>query len=494
MAALGLESYRFSIAWPRVQPTGAGRVNAARARLLPPAGRGPARARDRADRDALPLGPAAGAAGRRRLGGARHRRSASPSTRRSWPTSSATWSRSWITHNEPWVVAFLGHADGTKAPGIRDWPTALRVVAPPAALARAGAAGAARAAGRAGAGRDRAEPVARSTPRRRRRGRPRRRAADGRPPEPLVPGPGAARQLPGRHARALRAALYGPLGRRSATATCDVIARADRLPRRQLLQPAARRRRARRRCRCRPASAAPPPPTTAMGWEVDPDGLHELLMRLRRDYGAAADLHHRERRRLRRRRRRSTAASRTRERVAYLRGHLAALARAVADGVDVRRYCVWSLLDNFEWEHGYDKRFGIVHVDYATQARVPKRSALWYRDFIARVRDGRRKLMARLAFEGVTKVFADGTEAVDATSTSTIARRRASRSSSARRARASRPRCGWSPGSRTPRRARSASATAWSTTSRPRTATSRWSSRATRSIRTWTWRATWASR
>jgi beta-glucosidase len=56
----------------------------------------------------------------------------------------------------------------------------------------------------------------------------------------------------------------------------------------------------------------------------------------------------------------------------------------------VRRYCVWSLLDNFEWELGYDKRFGIVHVDFDTQARVPKRSALWYRDFIARVRAGER--------------------------------------------------------------------------------------------------------
>ena len=74
------------------------------------------------------------------------------------------------------------------------------------------------------------------------------------------------------------------------------------------------------------------------------------------------------------------------ERTAYLQGHLAAVARAVADGVDVRRYCVWSLLDNFEWEEGYDKRFGIVHVDFDTQVRVPKRSALWYRDFIARVR------------------------------------------------------------------------------------------------------------
>ena len=56
-------------------------------------------------------------------------------------------------------------------------------------------------------------------------------------------------------------------------------------------------------------------------------------------------------------------------RVAFLQDHLEALRRAVADGVDVRRYHAWSLLDNFEWEHGYDKRFGIVRVDYATQER-----------------------------------------------------------------------------------------------------------------------------
>jgi beta-glucosidase len=56
---------------------------------------------------------------------------------------------------------------------------------------------------------------------------------------------------------------------------------------------------------------------------------------------------------------------------------------AIADGVDVRRYFVWSLLDNFERENGYAARFGIVHVDYETQRRVPKRSGLWYRDHIA---------------------------------------------------------------------------------------------------------------
>ena len=75
-------------------------------------------------------------------------------------------------------------------------------------------------------------------------------------------------------------------------------------------------------------------------------------------------------------------------RVAYISDHLDALRRAVADGVDVRRYHAWSLLDNFEWEHGYDKRFGIVRVDYATQERIPKRSALWYRDHIRAARGG----------------------------------------------------------------------------------------------------------
>ena len=56
--------------------------------------------------------------------------------------------------------------------------------------------------------------------------------------------------------------------------------------------------------------------------------------------------------------------------------------RAIADGADVRGYFLWSLLDNFEWAHGYTKRFGIVHVDYATQVRTAKDSAHWYADVI----------------------------------------------------------------------------------------------------------------
>jgi beta-glucosidase len=76
------------------------------------------------------------------------------------------------------------------------------------------------------------------------------------------------------------------------------------------------------------------------------------------------------------------------ERTEYLQNHLEAIRTALSEGIDVQRYCLWSLLDNFEWEHGYGKRFGIVYVDYETQRRVPKRSGLWYRDYIQGARNG----------------------------------------------------------------------------------------------------------
>jgi beta-glucosidase len=69
---------------------------------------------------------------------------------------------------------------------------------------------------------------------------------------------------------------------------------------------------------------------------------------------------------------------------AYLDAHLRAARAAIDAGVDLRGYFQWSLLDNFEWSHGYGMRFGMVHVDYETLVRTPKDSALWYRDVIAR--------------------------------------------------------------------------------------------------------------
>jgi beta-glucosidase len=74
------------------------------------------------------------------------------------------------------------------------------------------------------------------------------------------------------------------------------------------------------------------------------------------------------------------------DRTEYLRRHVDAVAKAVQQGADVRGYFAWSLLDNFEWAFGYDKRFGIVRVDYRTQERIPKQSALWYRDTIRRAK------------------------------------------------------------------------------------------------------------
>jgi beta-glucosidase len=72
------------------------------------------------------------------------------------------------------------------------------------------------------------------------------------------------------------------------------------------------------------------------------------------------------------------------DRVGYLAAHFAAAADALAGGVDLRGYYVWSLLDNFEWAYGYLARFGLVYVDYRTQDRIPKASARWYADLIAR--------------------------------------------------------------------------------------------------------------
>ncbi len=69
-------------------------------------------------------------------------------------------------------------------------------------------------------------------------------------------------------------------------------------------------------------------------------------------------------------------------RIDYLRQHLEHLAHAVAAGVDVRGYFAWSLLDNFEWDSGYAKRFGLIHVDYATQKRTPKDSYYWLQQLL----------------------------------------------------------------------------------------------------------------
>jgi beta-glucosidase len=118
-------------------------------------------------------------------------------------------------------------------------------------------------------------------------------------------------------------------------------------------------------------------PHTAFGWPVVPDGLTELLTGLRTAYGnALPPLTVTENGC-------SYPGADDPERIAYLAGHLGALADAIERGADVRGYFTWTLTDNFEWAEGYHQRFGLVHLDHATGARTPKPSFAWYRGLIA---------------------------------------------------------------------------------------------------------------
>ncbi|MEU0240179.1 GH1 family beta-glucosidase [Nocardiopsis sp. NPDC006198] len=128
----------------------------------------------------------------------------------------------------------------------------------------------------------------------------------------------------------------------------------------------------------------PGAPTTAFGWPVVPEGLGRTLDLLVERYGdALPPLYVTE-----------NGASYADavapdgrvadpERIAYLEGHVGAVEAARGRGVDVRGYFAWTLTDNFEWAEGYHQRFGLVHVDHATQVRTPKDSFAWYRDLIA---------------------------------------------------------------------------------------------------------------
>jgi beta-glucosidase len=123
-------------------------------------------------------------------------------------------------------------------------------------------------------------------------------------------------------------------------------------------------------------------PYTAMGWRIEPASFTELLLRVHREHpelplvitenGAAFDDTVSE-----------DGAVHDDDRIDYVRAHLAAVHSAIEQGVDIRGYFLWTLMDNFEWAWGFSKRFGIVHVDFDTQERRFKDSALWYRDVAA---------------------------------------------------------------------------------------------------------------
>jgi beta-glucosidase len=389
MAELGLECYRFSIAWPRVQPDGRGAANAA--------GLGFYRrlAEGLLERGIEPIATLyhwdlpqalqdAGGWGERDTA----QRFAEYAAIVAAELGDAV--SQWITHNEPWVVAFLGHAQGTKAPGQRHWPTALRashhlllshglaLEAMRATLGELAEIGIAlnqfpiHPAGPGEADRDAA---------RRMDGHLNRWFLD-----PLLRGSYPADMV------ACYEALYGP-PESIRDGDLEIIRRPiDFLGVNYYSRHTVTGREgADGHVATSPfAGASPWPgaehvsfvhggrPVTDMGWEIDPDGLHEILTRVAKEYpsiplyitenGAAYPdelvdgqiLDH--------------------ERVAYLDCHLRACHDAIADGVPLKGYFAWSLMDNFEWGWGYGKRFGLVHVDYQTQKRTPKSSAHWFGD------------------------------------------------------------------------------------------------------------------
>lgn len=365
IAALGVNAYRFSVAWPRVQPDGRGPVNAAGldfyerltdgllARGIEPhvtlyhwdlpqplqdTGGWPNR--DTAERFAEYAAAVAGRLGDR--------------------------VRSYATLNEPWCSSILSYEIGEHAPGLRDRRLALAAahglllghgLALPELRRQAprAAAGIVLNLGPQMPASDRPEDVAAA------------RLADGRFNrwflEPLLRG-----EYPRDVWEACRADV--PEVREGDLAL--IAAPLDFLGvnyySRGVLS----------------ASGGGVPagaPVTAMGWEIYPQGLTDLLLRLQADYPGLPPILITE----------NGAAFTDRleegqvhdpERVRYLQTHLAALRRALDAGVDVRGYFAWSLMDNFEWAYGYEKRFGLVYVDYPTQTRVLKDSGHWYRQFL----------------------------------------------------------------------------------------------------------------
>ena len=384
---LGVGAYRFSIAWPRVVPNGRGEINAIGLdfydRLvdaLLEAGIQPFVTLYHWD---LPqwLQEAGGWA-------ARDTAHAFVEYTAAVATRLAGRVKHWVTHNEPWCIAVLGHEVGEHAPGHTNgaealrvahhvllshgWATAeLRRLVPGAEVGIALNLTPASPASPSEADRDAArnfdgffnrwylDPIFR-----------------GRYPEDAITD------------RIRQGHLTGPVlpfveQGDMATIATPIDFLGVNYYTRAVLRGGARGERV-------AVEMGPEEARTAMGWEIFPQGLSDLLIRLQREYrpsklyltenGAAfAD--------------QADAAGRIADprRIAYLQSHLLAAHRAIHDGAALRGYFAWSLLDNFEWAQGFAKRFGLYWVNYETQQRLPKDSARWYRDVIAAnaVDDGR---------------------------------------------------------------------------------------------------------
>ncbi len=372
MAELGLPGYRFSIAWPRIQPSGAGPANPAGLAFY-----------DRLVDALLAAGIAPCATlyhwdlpqALQDQGGWASRDTAA----RFADYAALCYARlgdrveRWITHNEPLITVVYGHVLGVLAPGIRDLATAGRVLHH-VLLSHGLAVQAFRASGRAGA-----IGIANAD----------------RSLEPADDRPETAAATERARDFELRA-YHDPLFGRGypASVLAYFAAHGAPLPIRDgdLATIAApidfvgANVYTRARIVADPGSAtgwteAPPTlPLTEMGYEQAPEALGAVVRFLDAEYGrppiwvtenGVCD---------------NTppvdGAVDDRLRIELLRGFLASLARAIADGADVRAYYLWSLLDNFEWAYGTSKRFGIVWTDFATQARLPKASARFYAEVI----------------------------------------------------------------------------------------------------------------
>lgn len=385
MQRLGIEAYRFSVAWPRVLPAGRGNVNHrgldfydALVDTLLDAGIEPFVTLYHWD---LPQAL-------EEKGG--------------WPERSTAEAfveyaaivgrrlgdrvRNWITHNEPWCSSMLGYRDGTHAPGRRSWADGL-AAAHHLLLSHGWAVQALRAcATRTSVGITLnlapAHPASSSEvdwlAARYSDGELNRWFLD-----PLY-GHGYPQDVVETHAQLGRLPKGASPGKLPFVAPGDlnvIAVPTDFLGVNYYTRMLSGNGQAEASSLAAPKQRSSE--VTDMGWEVYPVGLYELLMRVQRDYrperlyvtenGAAYGTEPD-----------SDGCVSDHRRLDYLRKHCLAAHAAINDGVPLAGYFVWSLLDNFEWSHGYTKRFGIVWVDYATQARTPKQSAHWYAQVIDR--------------------------------------------------------------------------------------------------------------
>ena len=386
MAGLGLTGYRFSISWPRVQPGGAGPLNQKgldyyRALLDELAGSGIAAAVTLYHWD-LPqeLQDAGGWAVRDTAG--RFAEYAMFMAERLGDRVAR-----WITLNEPQVVASHGYRDGVHAPGLSD-DVAAAAATHHLLLAHGLAAQALRS-------------VHGETPIGITLDMHTVRLVDGSSSEVLEQARLATdAELNGLFLEPVLHGRYPERARRSVLPAPELIADGDFATIRQPIDflginyysPVFLRagnpddlRRYEEPARCELPGVVEYEPAdldkTAMGWLVDPEGLYELLVQVSdtapglplyiTENGCAAEDYVD-----------SAGEVNDLDRISYLHRHLAAAARAVTAGVNLAGYYVWSLLDNFEWAWGYQRRFGIVYVDFETQRRIPKNSAHFYADIV----------------------------------------------------------------------------------------------------------------